>query len=571
MQRLHLVGFTSEVDGLIFSVRRGAKSGGYVVALDEQLLASIREAARLQSGEDGASADGDGGRRGRMAAVDSGLTPKEIQSRLRSGRTVAEVAEEAGTTEEWIRRFASPVLAEQTRIVGRAIVVRCRANRKGESAEPLAESVVLNLIERGLSFTDDEVGAGWSAYHVRDSSWVVRFQFQTPRTLLVARWGYDGVDGTVVPLNRLGTELGFVEAGRRRRKPFPVSAADDHRSGQGGDGGGEGTEEQPSPGPLRRRATRKAGGRRATAGRKAPRQAVSARKAGAVKKVSAVKKAGAVKKAAGKKAAGKKAAVKKAAAAKATSRKKAGLRKAVATTPTASRTKAAARKTPARKVTAPRARVRKASARTRPATRVASRRSPTVTTITNPPPSRMPPVGSLTRPSPTAGPAASGRLAATTINAAGSPPRRGPSFGADQSSSDGLAPRVTRRTTTPPRPAPALRPASPPPPARAAEKPPLSVAARPAVPVARPVTAALPVEPPSTSPMRRPRPLVAVRRGDDKTPPPLRTRVIRSSRRSASGRTSNDTDSGLAPTEVGGSTRRLVIQADRAGQGPAES
>ena len=103
MQQLHLVGFTTDLDGLIFSARRGAKSGGYLVALDDRFVALIKEAVRLQTGvdldeeieEENASQTG-GRRRGRAARyliqVDSALTPKEIQARLRAGRTVEEIA-----------------------------------------------------------------------------------------------------------------------------------------------------------------------------------------------------------------------------------------------------------------------------------------------------------------------------------------------------------------------------------------------------------------------------------------------------------------------------------------------
>ena len=38
MQQLHMVGFTTDHRGLIFSVRRGAKSGGFVVKLDDSVM-----------------------------------------------------------------------------------------------------------------------------------------------------------------------------------------------------------------------------------------------------------------------------------------------------------------------------------------------------------------------------------------------------------------------------------------------------------------------------------------------------------------------------------------------------
>ena len=236
MQRLHLVGFTSDLDGLIFSARRGSRSGGFVIALDDDLLGSIREAMRLQSGEEPElSWDGDvsassrSAEKRRPARVDSALTPKEIQARLRAGRSVVEVAQEAGADEEWIRRFASPVLAEQAQVVLRALRVTCHANRKGDSAEPLDESVSINLAERGHLLTEDELAGGWSAYHLRDSSWVIRFRYLSRRRPQVAQWAFDLNDSSLAPLNRLGTELGFVEPGKRRRRQPLLAANGDER------------------------------------------------------------------------------------------------------------------------------------------------------------------------------------------------------------------------------------------------------------------------------------------------------------------------------------------------------
>src|SRR3954463_14918429 len=74
VQQLHLVGFTTDLEGLIFSARRGSRSGDYMVVLDERLLARIEEALRLREaleadtdGED--HADGEDASAGEVAAA----------------------------------------------------------------------------------------------------------------------------------------------------------------------------------------------------------------------------------------------------------------------------------------------------------------------------------------------------------------------------------------------------------------------------------------------------------------------------------------------------------------------
>ncbi|HEX2063677.1 MAG TPA: septation protein SepH, partial [Acidimicrobiales bacterium] len=117
VQQLHLVGFTTDLEGLIFSTRRGAKSGGFLVVLDDQLLDSIRDALRLRDEREAGPLEPMEPEEEqevpvrRRARPHSELSPREIQGRLRAGSTVAEVAQEAGVEEEWVLRFAAPIVA----------------------------------------------------------------------------------------------------------------------------------------------------------------------------------------------------------------------------------------------------------------------------------------------------------------------------------------------------------------------------------------------------------------------------------------------------------------------------
>ena len=46
MQKLHLVGFTTDQKGLILSARRGARSGSFCLAVDQELARSVAESRR---------------------------------------------------------------------------------------------------------------------------------------------------------------------------------------------------------------------------------------------------------------------------------------------------------------------------------------------------------------------------------------------------------------------------------------------------------------------------------------------------------------------------------------------
>ena len=57
MQQLHLVGFTADNRGLIFSARKGSKSGGFVVTLDDKLLARVDDMVARRDAEESQSAN----------------------------------------------------------------------------------------------------------------------------------------------------------------------------------------------------------------------------------------------------------------------------------------------------------------------------------------------------------------------------------------------------------------------------------------------------------------------------------------------------------------------------------
>jgi hypothetical protein len=223
MQKLHLVGFTADFDGLIFSVRKGAKSGNFVVPLDGRLLKQIAEAERLRGG---APAGPDEHRLNspRLVRPESALNPREMQDRIRSGWTLDEVAAEAGVDLDWVRRFAAPVLAEVGRVVERARDAVYDKPRFGLSSLPLGASVRRNVLDRGVRLLDEDLDDSWSAYQLDEDIWVVRFAYTSRGRLQEAEWLYDVDTEELSSRNRLASQLGHVASGRKRSTAPAVSA-----------------------------------------------------------------------------------------------------------------------------------------------------------------------------------------------------------------------------------------------------------------------------------------------------------------------------------------------------------
>jgi hypothetical protein len=220
MQKLHPVGFTDELDGLILSPRKGAKTGRFVVPLDGKLLKMLADADR---GRDRAAKDAAQGGAPRLVLPDSSLTPREMQDRIRTGWTVQEVADEAGVDHDWVRRFASPVLAEVGQVIDRARQATFDKPRVGVSSLPLGAAVRRNVLERGVRILDEELDESWSAHQLADDEWVVRFVYTSRGRVQEAEWLFDIGSEELVSNNRLASQLGHVA--RRRKRPAPTAAA----------------------------------------------------------------------------------------------------------------------------------------------------------------------------------------------------------------------------------------------------------------------------------------------------------------------------------------------------------
>jgi len=227
VQKLHLVGFTTDHRGLIFSVRRGAKSGGYVVHVDEPLLLAFEELRELLAEEQAAEAEA----AAPSKQTESSLSVREVQARLRRGRTIDQVAREAGVDAAWVARFAVPILAEQAEVIRAARTTRMTKQRIGLSSATLGEAVYRNLAERGVTDPRDELDRGWRAHQLTDGVWLVSITYTMGGVEREAVWEYDEREGSLRSRGRLGTQLGFREPARRAAgaakaepKPKPSSA-----------------------------------------------------------------------------------------------------------------------------------------------------------------------------------------------------------------------------------------------------------------------------------------------------------------------------------------------------------
>jgi hypothetical protein len=171
MHDLTLVGVHHDGEKLVLV---GSDGQRYLLRVDEPLRAAVRrDRARLAQ---------------LQIEQTNTLRPRDIQAKIRSGRTAEEVADEAGVPVEHVRRYEGPVLAEREFVTRQARGVRLRRAAPGTpgSYPTLDELVAARLAAREV----DPASATWDAWRT-DGTWFVRLTFEAAGRLRQAEWEYD--------------------------------------------------------------------------------------------------------------------------------------------------------------------------------------------------------------------------------------------------------------------------------------------------------------------------------------------------------------------------------------------
>ncbi|MEO7586859.1 MAG: septation protein SepH [Arachnia sp.] len=99
--------------------------------------------------------------------MNSALSPREIQARLRAGASIPEVAAEAGVDVDRISGFAIPVMAERAHMTRTALASTVRRRGDGSGHRRLGELIRERLQARGL---DSDV-VEWDSWRQNDLKW----------------------------------------------------------------------------------------------------------------------------------------------------------------------------------------------------------------------------------------------------------------------------------------------------------------------------------------------------------------------------------------------------------------
>ncbi|MDT7539172.1 MAG: hypothetical protein QOI82_2757 [Actinomycetota bacterium] len=211
MRQLHVVALSEDGRSVLLAPTKGAKAGTFSLSLDGKLAAAVR---------------GDVPRVGEQQAREAGVTPKEIQARLRAGESVEQIAAAAGVPAARVERFAGPVLSERERIIDEARAAFVSRNRHGVSKLPLGDAVEAALAETSGLRADSVT---WTARRLDSGHWLVQLSYVARARTRTASWVYEPHTRSVTASDSASAALGHVgdEPGPHRlaaAAPRPAAA-----------------------------------------------------------------------------------------------------------------------------------------------------------------------------------------------------------------------------------------------------------------------------------------------------------------------------------------------------------
>jgi hypothetical protein len=209
MRELKVVGL--DVDGKRIICEADNSGEKFILLSDERLRAAVR-------GEKTGSTQTQV-----VVEAPSGLRPKEIQAKIRSGASVEQVAAAAGADIARVERFAHPVLLERSRAAELATAAH-PVLADGPSVMTLLETVTTALVARGL----DPEDTSWDAWRNEDGRWTVQMGWKAGLSDNVAHFRFTpgAHGGTATAFDDAACELIDPDFARPLRPLAPVAQLD---------------------------------------------------------------------------------------------------------------------------------------------------------------------------------------------------------------------------------------------------------------------------------------------------------------------------------------------------------
>jgi hypothetical protein len=187
MAEVRLVGLSADGKHLVLA---DAEGNEHTIVIDERLRAGVH---------------GHLSRLGQLSmALESRISPREIQDRVRGGESPERLAQAVGVPVERVLRFVGPVLREREHVANQAR--RARLAGTGGPSSLLGDLVDRAANRRGIDPDD----VSWDSTRREDHTWAVTVQWPEGTT---ASWALDGLRHQATPLDAAARRISGVLEG----------------------------------------------------------------------------------------------------------------------------------------------------------------------------------------------------------------------------------------------------------------------------------------------------------------------------------------------------------------------
>jgi len=137
------------------------------------------------------------------------LTPREIQDRIRSGETIAEIVELTGVNEDFVTKFAQPVMDELAHIIASALAIRVTI--AGDRFNDPTQVEFGELIE-GRLVANSALDIEWSSRRLSGGAWQLECSYSISGTRAHSVWLYEPRRFHLAPDNEAAIALSNSES-----------------------------------------------------------------------------------------------------------------------------------------------------------------------------------------------------------------------------------------------------------------------------------------------------------------------------------------------------------------------
>ncbi|HEU0129605.1 MAG TPA: septation protein SepH [Mycobacteriales bacterium] len=215
MRELHVVALSSDGKHLVVTPNKGSLKGAYLLPVNARLRKALNGELNPKP-KPAPEPEPEAAPPPPKPAVESRLSPREIQARLRAGQAPERVARAAGVPLDRVMRFSGPVLSERAQVIDAAREATLTRARLGASKAPLGASVAANLAAKGATAAAED----WTAFRRPDGSWTVRVTVAgsrgRPRR---AEWTWQPATKTLTAGDAYAAALGHVDRPIARKRP----------------------------------------------------------------------------------------------------------------------------------------------------------------------------------------------------------------------------------------------------------------------------------------------------------------------------------------------------------------